>query len=101
MIRRPPRSTLFPYTTLFRSPVPPPQLRCNPGDPLRGGTVRLRTRGVYGGPSRQGGVVGGRRRWHAFSRRVLRVKPCASGQAAPDLGGGRRPSLGREEADPI
>src|SRR3712207_9561432 len=31
MIRRPPRSTLFPYTTLFRSqPVllpPPPQLR--------------------------------------------------------------------------
>src|SRR2546426_7534810 len=28
MIRRPPRSTLFPYTTLFRSPLPrtpPPQ----------------------------------------------------------------------------
>src|SRR2546422_4809696 len=24
MIRRPPRSTLFPYTTLFRSPVPSP-----------------------------------------------------------------------------
>src|SRR5580698_10329889 len=24
MIRRPPRSTLFPYTTLFRSPVGPP-----------------------------------------------------------------------------
>src|SRR5438874_6927954 len=24
MIRRPPRSTLFPYTTLFRSPVMPP-----------------------------------------------------------------------------
>src|SRR2546430_13583908 len=23
MIRRPPRSTLFPYTTLFRSPMPP------------------------------------------------------------------------------
>src|SRR2546427_9365948 len=23
MIRRPPRSTLFPYTTLFRSPTPP------------------------------------------------------------------------------
>src|SRR6516165_10241205 len=23
MMRRPPRSTLFPYTTLFRSPVPP------------------------------------------------------------------------------
>src|SRR2546429_3819448 len=26
MIRRPPRSTLFPYTTLFRSPVVPGQL---------------------------------------------------------------------------
>src|SRR5258707_5358156 len=24
MIRRPPRSTLFPYTTLFRSPLDPP-----------------------------------------------------------------------------
>src|SRR5436189_3259718 len=24
MIRRPPRSTLFPYTTLFRSPLHPP-----------------------------------------------------------------------------
>src|SRR5258708_28286602 len=27
MIRRPPRSTLFPYTTLFRSPSPPPSCR--------------------------------------------------------------------------
>src|SRR5215467_14996388 len=26
MIRRPPRSTLFPYTTLFRSPAPPPAI---------------------------------------------------------------------------
>src|SRR2546426_8439936 len=27
MIRRPPRSTLFPYTTLFRSPaMPPPRI---------------------------------------------------------------------------
>src|SRR2546422_3922855 len=28
MIRRPPRSTLFPYTTLFRSPGVTRQLRC-------------------------------------------------------------------------
>src|SRR3712207_7873908 len=27
MIRRPPRSTLFPYTTLFRSPQPPRSLK--------------------------------------------------------------------------
>src|SRR5205807_4367631 len=31
MIRRPPRSTLFPYTTLFRSPPPSGQLFKNPG----------------------------------------------------------------------
>src|SRR5690348_17726200 len=28
MIRRPPRSTLFPYTTLFRSPIAPRCARC-------------------------------------------------------------------------
>src|SRR2546425_9202604 len=38
MIRRPPRSTLFPYTTLFRSPAPsarrsfPSACRSRPGD---------------------------------------------------------------------
>src|SRR2546427_7159453 len=36
MIRRPPRSTLFPYTTLFRSPEParrsPPRLSAAMGD---------------------------------------------------------------------
>src|SRR5258708_23141847 len=35
MIRRPPRSTLFPYTTLFRSNVPPrePTLETSRGRP--------------------------------------------------------------------
>src|SRR3712207_9347855 len=45
MIRRPPRSTLFPYTTLFRSEVggrealgaPPPAARERPGRPGRAG----------------------------------------------------------------
>src|SRR3712207_8030457 len=46
MIRRPPRSTLFPYTTLFRSRQGRAQERHDPqggGDPLRrrhGGGVR-------------------------------------------------------------
>src|SRR3989442_6173814 len=41
MIRRPPRSTLFPYTTLFRSdPVGPP------------GVQKLRGRGQGAGPHR-------------------------------------------------
>src|SRR2546425_7195606 len=31
MIRRPPRSTLFPYTTLFRSRFPPVELDDAPG----------------------------------------------------------------------
>src|SRR5256885_12279986 len=37
MIRRPPRSTLFPYTTLFRSPDPSPQppRKCQLIFPLR------------------------------------------------------------------
>src|SRR3989441_4350175 len=37
MIRRPPRSTLFPYTTLFRSPS-------NPGKPLPDHSLRQRPR---------------------------------------------------------
>src|SRR5688572_32377502 len=36
MIRRPPRSTLFPYTTLFRSPV-----AGQPGIPRDGGEVGI------------------------------------------------------------
>src|SRR5687768_18047583 len=35
MIRRPPRSTLFPYTTLFRSPSPPPPRPPTEGSPPR------------------------------------------------------------------
>src|SRR3712207_7243348 len=49
MIRRPPRSTLFPYTTLFRSarflepriPEPPPQARVEEGQQERHGTRRV------------------------------------------------------------
>src|SRR3712207_8158134 len=45
MIRRPPRSTLFPYTTLFRSQVPPAQQRAEQqehvGRPLSRGLVIL------------------------------------------------------------
>src|SRR5437773_7699179 len=38
MIRRPPRSTLFPYTTLFRSRKPPPASSAQPS-PLWPGAV--------------------------------------------------------------
>src|SRR3712207_8298864 len=43
MIRRPPRSTLFPYTTLFRSPD-----RLRHPDDERGGHRALRRRGDLG-----------------------------------------------------
>src|SRR3712207_7087210 len=52
MIRRPPRSTLFPYTTLFRSP------------PLRGGGRRRVRRGRGGrgrGPGQRPPAGAGRR----------------------------------------
>src|SRR5258708_28733396 len=35
MIRRPPRSTLFPYPPLFRSPAPPPQKQAPRQQPAR------------------------------------------------------------------
>src|SRR5438034_3370534 len=41
MLRRPPTSTLFPYTTLFRSRRAPPRRDdLNRGEPLGGGGVR-------------------------------------------------------------
>src|SRR5262245_62797035 len=46
MTRRPPRSTLFPYTTLFRSPAR--------GRASRGGGRSARPRGRPGAPPRRG-----------------------------------------------
>src|SRR3712207_9254433 len=52
MIRRPPRSTLFPYTTLFRSEPAAHEAvlerRINPGD-----VVVIRYEGPVGGPGMQ------------------------------------------------
>src|SRR2546427_1180524 len=53
MIRRPPRSTLFPYTTLFRSPaeqrdyelVRPPS--CPQGGSGKGHDIQITARGVH------------------------------------------------------
>src|SRR5256886_11416993 len=66
MIRRPPRSTLFPYTTLFRSslrrnprpgapPARPPFLpsRHSPGAERRAATLPADDGGVQGGLQRQ------------------------------------------------
>src|SRR5436190_15107185 len=42
MIRRPPRSTLFPYTTLFRSAREPAQRRARRSESSRGLAVAVR-----------------------------------------------------------
>src|SRR5256885_12286670 len=47
MIRRPPRSTLFPYTTLFRSPV------WLPGDRITGGLYERRSTETPRNPDRR------------------------------------------------
>src|SRR5256884_5345301 len=44
MIRRPPRSTLFPYTTLFRSSFDAPATTHGPGDPNHAARVARRRR---------------------------------------------------------
>src|SRR2546430_12883391 len=41
MIRRPPRSTLFPYTTLFRSPTLPPSWRIRLKSPVPFGILLI------------------------------------------------------------
>src|SRR2546422_9286250 len=60
MIRRPPRSTLFPYTTLFRSREPL-------GSTDRGGEEQQRERWEKGGDERHG-VLPERRRWVAAAK---------------------------------
>src|SRR3712207_8969816 len=60
MIRRPPRSTLFPYTTLFRSPLAAPRAAAGADVDHRpavgGGDLRGRRRARAGG-----GAAGGDR----------------------------------------
>src|SRR2546429_718694 len=58
MIRRPPRSTLFPYTTLFRSPDRDAQGLAADGDDARGPAVHRAAAGGLcqsglGGPGRE------------------------------------------------
>src|SRR3712207_7161827 len=49
MIRRPPRSTLFPYTTLFRSAAPAPA----PAGPVRAARAPPRASSTTSGPVRR------------------------------------------------
>src|SRR3712207_7949501 len=63
MIRRPPRSTLFPYTTLFRSRGAAGVLRRQPADPQRGAAQAVATRAAACGQlAEHDGVPGGDRK---------------------------------------
>src|SRR5437899_8590752 len=68
MIRRPPRSTLFPYTTLFRSL----SIRWSASYPARGGTLWL-VAGRWIGDARRGVLV---------ARRVRQLDGEAQGRGA-------------------
>src|SRR2546430_12467586 len=70
MIRRPPRSTLFPYTTLFRSQYPV-------GEPKRDAGPRAGARraalGRRGGPPQARDLVRGKRLGQSRDRKSTRL----------------------------
>src|SRR5690242_10356071 len=86
MIRRPPRSTLFPYTTLFRSLAP----ECDAGGD------RLLVDGFTNGQHRDGRVRRRMVRRLAFGApwlaRVRRLACCAERERAPVVGAQARDS---------
>src|SRR6266481_9951358 len=87
MIRRPPRSTLFPYTTLFRSLLPRARLLRAPA-----GIVEALERGVEGGRIVAAVVLGARGRGVGhLGRRDVVVQPELCGiQAEPPSENGHR-----------
>src|SRR3712207_7655184 len=74
MIRRPPRSTLFPYTTLFRSG--------------RAGAGSCSADGSTGGTGSIGGVT---------AATVVRAPPPGTGRARVQLGGGEDRALAQHQ----
>src|SRR2546429_7829857 len=98
MIRRPPRSTLFPYTTLFRSlpaTVPPAAPGPRPAD----GAAHPRLQRADPGVPRRADPPG-RRQPDLGGATVLHpVAPAAGGlDDVDDLAGGHRPPPDRQRA---
>src|SRR2546430_15856481 len=78
MIRRPPRSTLFPYTTLFRSPDRPA------GPARRNAAARApRRTGPAHGSSRRG-LLGAGRPAHVIAEQRHRVPLARAGRLVDD-----------------
>src|SRR2546430_14055385 len=70
MIRRPPRSTLFPYTTLFRSTRRGCPAQCFAARPVRASTAYAERESAPGGAEEPLELLPGHRRARA-DRRVL------------------------------
>src|SRR2546430_16174414 len=93
MIRRPPRSTLFPYTTLFRSHVLAhheeasghAQAGQRVEDRLRGTRVRSVVEGEIGHPSRAGAATD-----HAPEERAIGLVSAVGPEAEGGAKGGER-----------
>src|SRR5215203_2863742 len=81
MIRRPPRSTLFPYTTLFRSRLPPGAR----ADPLRRAAARL-------GPAAGRARPHDRDEHHSPPRGAAPAQAGGTGRAGPAGRLARRPT---------
>src|SRR5689334_23885949 len=73
MIRRPPISTLFPYTTLFRSSAVHPRGRAAPLRARRGRGRRLSTAQADREPDRRSDPTELRRRWRFPDRKSTRL----------------------------
>src|SRR2546429_912609 len=102
MIRRPPRSTLFPYTTLFRSQaIHGLEAGAPPG--LQVGLERFRQAAVdvgrHGGDARPGGVVIGRddELSELIQQRVLRRRQELTWDSSNGLRGDRPPLQQRSD----
>src|SRR2546430_13166606 len=104
MIRRPPRSTLFPYTTLFRSPAPAAPADAARGD--RGHELSARGGGRRGAALPRGRGTPGR----GGGARLRPLSVCALGSLPrplgrppppPPLGPPRPPHRGRVLPSPL
>src|SRR3712207_9269817 len=92
MIRRPPRSTLFPYTTLFRSRPLPPFARA-----LRGGPGDVREQLTDGAVPQRGAR-------HVPLQRVVEAQPALVAQPHHGDGGDRladRPERSEEHTSEL
>src|SRR2546422_11006268 len=89
MIRRPPRSTLFPYTTLFRSPVGEGRDRHDARQRLRGGRG-----GLYPDDAVHAEEASARSRLADGEGRPVRV----GGWLKPTSGSGRTSEIGATSA---